>query len=59
VASERAFSIAGLADTLHRNRIDPFGFGQVQILRNAYTSNHLNAAEEADAYEAVELIEID
>jgi hypothetical protein len=50
VASERAFSSGGLTDTLQRNRMEPFLFGWVQILKHAYKTCLLNAEIEADGH---------
>jgi len=52
VASERAFSSSGQTDTLQRNCTESEAFGYVQILKNAYKTNFLNAVDEADAHEA-------
>jgi hypothetical protein len=38
--------------------MDPAAFGYVQILKNAYKTNFLNAMDEADAHEAFEVINI-
>jgi hypothetical protein len=58
VASERSFSSGGITDTLHRNRMDPFLFGRVQILKYAYKSHFIDACAEAEAHNVVELIQI-
>lgn len=58
MASERAFSAAGLVSTLQRTHIDPTAFGRVQILRDAYRTRFLNASDDAASHEAVEIIEI-
>lgn len=50
VASERAFSSGGLTDTLQRNRMQPFLFGRVQILKHAYKTHVLDASVEASAH---------
>ena len=50
VASERAFSSGGLTDTLQRNRMQPFLFGWVQILKHAYKTHVLDASVEASAH---------
>ncbi|KAF8812739.1 hypothetical protein BYT27DRAFT_7207572 [Phlegmacium glaucopus] len=58
VASERAFSAAGLVGTLQCTHIDPTAFGRVQILRDAYRTKSLNVSDDAASHEAVEIIEI-
>jgi hypothetical protein len=58
VASERSFSSGGLTDTLQRNRIEPFLFGRVQILKNGYKSRLLDASVEANAHGEQEYIRI-
>ena len=58
VASERAFSSAGLTDTMHRNRLIPEAFGQIQILKNAYKTNFLTATSEIGLHPVVETIHI-
>lgn len=50
VASEHAFSSGGLTDTLQRNRMEPFLFGRVQILKHAYKTHLLDASIEADGH---------
>jgi len=50
VASERAFSSGGLTDTLQHNCMEPFLFGQVQILKHAYKMHLLNASVEANTH---------
>ena len=59
VASERAFSSAGLTDDVRRNRTENEVFGKVQILKFAYKTNFLNATDEAAVHEAFEHIEIE
>jgi hypothetical protein len=58
VASERSFSSGGITDTLHRNRMDPFLFGRIQILKHAYKSHFIDADVDADAHGVVESIQI-
>ena len=58
VASERAFSSGGLTDTLQCNRMDPYVFGLVQILKHAYKTHFLDTDTDAAAHEALEMVEI-
>ncbi|KIL54069.1 hypothetical protein M378DRAFT_19230 [Amanita muscaria Koide BX008] len=58
VASERAFSSAGITDELCRNHIGNEAFGLVQVLKYAYRTNVLNASDEAAAHEPFQVIEI-
>ena len=58
VASERAFSSAGMTDDLRRNRLEAEAFGKLQILKYAYRSNFLNGSEEAALHEPFREIEI-
>src|SRR5882724_736270 len=58
VASKRSFSSSGITDTLHRNCMDPFLFGRVQILEHAYKSHLIDARADAHAHEVLEAIQI-
>lgn len=58
MASERAFSSAGLTDTKHRNRTIPEAFGQIQVLKNAYKNNFLDSNVEAGKYKGTNVVEI-
>jgi hypothetical protein len=55
VPSERAFSAAGLDDTLQRNRLNADILEALQILKSAYRNGLLSAKDEADAF--IELLE--
>jgi hypothetical protein len=50
VASERAFSSAGLDKTLLRNRLKRDVFEALQILKSAYKTGLLSACCEAEKY---------
>ena len=57
MASERSFSSGALADTLWHNRMEPFVFGKVQILKHGYKSHSIDAEAEAAAHKVVEYIQ--
>jgi hypothetical protein len=59
VASERAFSSAGLTDDLRCNRMEVQAFGKLQILKYAYRTNFLNGSEEAAMHEPFLEVEIE
>jgi hypothetical protein len=59
VASERAFSSAGMTDDLRCNWLEAEAFGKLQILKYAYCSNFLNGSEEAALHEPFREIEIE
>jgi hypothetical protein len=59
VASERAFSSAGLTDTKHRNKTILEAFGQIQVLKHAYKNNFLDTKTEANKWNGVEIVEIE
>jgi hypothetical protein len=59
IASERAFSSAGITDDLRRNRLETEAFGKLQILKYAYRTNFLNGSEEAALHKPVREIEIE
>jgi len=50
IASEQAFSSGGLTDTLQCNCMEPFLFGQVQILKHTYKTHLLDASVEANTH---------
>ena len=58
VASEHAFSSAGMTDNLCRDWLEAKAFGKLQILKYAYHSNFLNGSEEAALHEPFREIEI-
>jgi len=58
VASERAFSSAGMTDDLRRNQLEAEAFRKLQILKYAYRSNFLNGSEEAALHKPFHEIEI-
>jgi hypothetical protein len=59
VASEQAFSSAGMTDDLRRNRLEAEAFGKLQIFEYAYCTNFLNGSEEAALHEPFHEIEIE
>ena len=59
VASERAFSSAGLTDDIRRNHTETEAFGKMQVLKYAYRINFLSASEEAAAYEPFQAVELE
>jgi hypothetical protein len=50
VPSERAFSAAGLDDTLQRNRLNADILEALQILKSAYRNGLLSAKDKAKAF---------
>ncbi|KIL56257.1 hypothetical protein M378DRAFT_89621, partial [Amanita muscaria Koide BX008] len=58
VASERAFSSAGITDDLRRNHMDNQAFGLIQVLKYAYKTNFLNTTEEVAGHDALDMIEL-
>lgn len=59
VASERAFSSAGITDDVLHNSLDTKAFGYLQILKNAYKSNTISTIEEANSHEYHNTVHVD
>ena len=57
MASERSFSNGALTDNLRRNRMEPFIFGKVQILKHGYKSHFIDAEAEAATHKVAEYIQ--